>query len=165
MPSTPDAASTPAKSALSYSARAGHLNLKMEPFPPAKPTNQHRTTVITLSKTTAPTKSQEIAALVAFCKSLPDNSYLAEWLNYAIPSIIQAITSDIFPDALPAHAAQHAKQIREDAKADAEQIKAQAMREAKQITAAATAATEEQRRKLNRDTESLRATARAILNN
>jgi hypothetical protein len=39
------------------------------------------------------------------------------------------------------------------------------MREAKQITAAATAATEEQRRKLNRDTESLRATARAILNN
>jgi len=124
--------------------------------------------MITLSKTTAPnepTKSQEIAALVAFSKSLPENSYLAEWLNYAIPSIIQAITSDIFPDALPAHAAKHAKQIRESAKADAEQIKAQAMREAKQITAAATAATEEQRRKLNRDTESLRATARAILSN
>jgi len=113
----------------------------------------------------APTKDQEISALVAFSKSLPENSYLAEWLNYAIPSIIQAITSDIFPDALPAHAAAHAKQIREGAKADAEQIKAQAMREAKQITAAATAATEEQRRKLNRDTESLRATARAILNN
>jgi len=121
--------------------------------------------MITLSKTTAPTKDQEISALVAFSKSLPDASYLAEWLNYAIPSIIQAITSDIIPDALPSHAAAHAKAIREGAKADAEQIKAQAIREAKQITAAATAATEDQRRKLNRDTEALRATARAILNN
>jgi hypothetical protein len=117
-----------------------------------------------MTTTTAPTKDQEISALLAFSKSLPDGSYLAEWLRYAAPAIIQAITSDIFPDALPAHAAAHAKQIREGAKADAEQIKAQAMREAKQITAAATSATEEQRRKLNRDTEALRDIARKISN-
>ena len=115
--------------------------------------------------TPAPTKDQEISALVAFSKSLPDKSYLAEWLRYAIPSIIQAITSDIFPDALPAHAARHAKQIRHDAANHYDETMAQARRDALKITAAANSATEEQRRKLNRDTEALRATARAILNN
>ena len=115
--------------------------------------------------TTAPTKDQEISALVAFSKSLPDNSYLTEWLRYAIPSIIQAIHSDIFPDALPAHAAAHAKQIRHDAANHYDETMAQARRDALKITAAATSATEDQRRKLNRDTEALRATARAILNN
>ena len=44
------------------------------------------------------TKAQEIQALRGFAESLPANSYIAEWLDYIIPSVERDIASDIIPD-------------------------------------------------------------------
>ena len=44
------------------------------------------------------TKAQEIEALRGFAASLPQDTYVAEWLRYIIPSVERDITSDIMPD-------------------------------------------------------------------
>jgi hypothetical protein len=44
------------------------------------------------------TKAQEIEALKGFAASLPQNTYIAEWLAYIIPSVERDIISDIIPD-------------------------------------------------------------------
>ena len=42
-------------------------------------------------------KSEEIAALTAFAKSLPADTYLKPWLDEILPEIQQEITSDFLP--------------------------------------------------------------------
>ena len=43
------------------------------------------------------TKKEEIAALIAFAKSLPADTYLRPWLEEILPEIQQEITSDFLP--------------------------------------------------------------------
>lgn len=47
------------------------------------------------------TKSEELAALDAFRESLPTDTYLAAWLDYARPHMAADIQNDIFPTFRP----------------------------------------------------------------
>ena len=47
------------------------------------------------------TKSEEVSELRRWIASLPQNSYLAEWMRELAPAFIQGIQSDIIPSDTP----------------------------------------------------------------
>lgn len=84
-------------------------------------------------------KSQEIAALNQFADSLPKDSYLANWLHYALPEIAKDISCDLFPTVLPTEARvlsqeilKQANEVLAEANRKAEQIGEQANEKARQ---------------------------------
>ena len=44
------------------------------------------------------TKDQELAAISAFTRSLPPNTYLRPWLDAVLPEIARSLQSDILPE-------------------------------------------------------------------
>jgi len=79
------------------------------------------------------TKNQEIETLNAFIASLPQDSYLRPWLEYALPDIAQDIRNDVFPTATPSEARKQAMQILTLAKQDAAETRANAQRDADKL--------------------------------
>ena len=79
------------------------------------------------------TKQQEIDTLSAFIQSLPQDSYLRPWLEYALPDVTQDIKNDIFPTATPSEARRQAMEILTLAKKEAAETKANAQREADKL--------------------------------
>ncbi len=75
------------------------------------------------------TKQQEIETLNAFIRTLPQDSYLRPWLEYALPDITQDIMNDIFPTAIPSEARKQAMQILMLAKNEAAELRSNAQRE------------------------------------
>ena len=115
-------------------------------------------------------KAGELAALDAFRASLPADTYLTAWLDYARPSIAQDVTSDIFPTFRPAEAraAQlaaltEAQKQRDDAKAYALTIRAAAAEEAGNLVTAARHEAARTAARLNRDLEEATAAARRFI--
>ena len=79
------------------------------------------------------TKNQEIETLSAFIQSLPQDSYLRPWLEYALPDITQDIRNDIYPTATPSEARKQAMQILALAKKDAAETRASAQKDADKL--------------------------------
>ena len=97
------------------------------------------------------TKSEELAALAAFISSLPQDTYLKAWLDYALPEISADIRNDIFPTATPSEARRQAMEILSTAK-----------REALSLTQNATLQAERAKKKSDEAIESASAYARRI---
>lgn len=79
------------------------------------------------------TKDQEIETLNAFIQTLPQDSYLRPWLEYALPDITQDIRNDVFPTATPSEARRQSMEILALAKKDAAETLASAQREADRL--------------------------------
>jgi hypothetical protein len=58
-----------------------------------------------------PSKADEIGFLNKFIASLPEGSYLADWMKHAAPFVASDIRNDIFPSLVPSDARKEADEI------------------------------------------------------
>lgn len=58
-----------------------------------------------------PSKADEIGFLNKFVSSLPEGSYLADWMKHVAPFVESNIRNDIFPSVVPADARKEAEEI------------------------------------------------------
>ena len=90
-----------------------------------------------MTKTTAPTKAEELKVLDVAIATLGPNSYLAPWLEQVKAEVARDLTSDFIPvytlaearqqaDAVVADARRYADQIVKDAEAKFAQARSQA---------------------------------------
>lgn len=87
-----------------------------------------------------PSKADEIGFLKNFIASLPEGSYLGDWMKHVAPFVESDIRSDIFPSVAPADARKEADEIIKAAKVRAEDLIKSAEFRAKSVMADADAA-------------------------
>ena len=79
------------------------------------------------------TKAQEIQALTTFVASLPQDSYLRDWLAGVVNEVQSDIRGDIFPSASISEAQRQVERALVEANADAERIRNKASQVAKRV--------------------------------